>query len=100
MCGIALTVTRKPEGSLPGNIHAMTASLKHRGPDDEGYVLGDFRDGRCLAASGIDSVSPFKNDFPDIQAVQDHYVSITPLHLDLTNFDALQFLKDKLSINL
>jgi len=36
----------------------------------------------------------------DIQACQDHYVSISPLHLDLTNFDALQFLKDKLSINL
>jgi 5'-nucleotidase len=32
----------------------------------------------------------------DIQAVQDHYVSITPIHLDLTNYDALQFLKDRL----
>jgi 5'-nucleotidase len=32
----------------------------------------------------------------DIQAVQDHYVSITPIHLDLTNYDALQFLKNRL----
>jgi len=36
----------------------------------------------------------------DIQAVQDQYVSITPIHLDLTNYDALDFLKDKLSLNL
>ena len=33
----------------------------------------------------------------DIQAVQDNYVSITPIHLDLTNYDALKFLKDRLS---
>ena len=33
----------------------------------------------------------------DIQAVQDNYVSITPIHLDLTNYDALNFLKTRLS---
>ena len=33
----------------------------------------------------------------DIQAVQDHCISITPIHLDLTNYDALKFLKDRLS---
>lgn len=32
----------------------------------------------------------------DIQAVRDNYVSITPIHLDLTNFEALKFLKDRL----
>jgi 5'/3'-nucleotidase len=33
----------------------------------------------------------------DIQAVQDNYVSVTPIHLDLTNYDALKFLKNTLS---
>jgi 5'-nucleotidase len=33
----------------------------------------------------------------DIQAVQDNYVSITPIHLDLTNYDALKFLSAQLS---
>ena len=87
MCGITLTVTRKPEGSLPGNIHAMTASLKHRGPDDEGYVLGDFRDGRCRAASGMDSVSSFKNNFPDIRAVQDQGYTLALGHRRLSIID-------------
>jgi 5'/3'-nucleotidase len=36
----------------------------------------------------------------DIQAVQDNYVSITPIHLDLTNYDALIFLKNRLSIKI
>ncbi len=36
----------------------------------------------------------------DIQAVSDSYVSITPLHLDLTNYEAMDFLRDRLSINL
>ncbi|MBE0426458.1 MAG: 5'/3'-nucleotidase SurE [Nitrospirae bacterium] len=35
----------------------------------------------------------------DIQAVQDNYVSITPVHLDLTNYQALKFLKDRLSFD-
>jgi len=36
----------------------------------------------------------------DIQAVQDQFVSITPIHLDLTNYDALQYLKDTLGTTL
>jgi len=36
----------------------------------------------------------------DIQAVQDNCVSVTPIHLDLTNYDALKFLKDRLSLNI
>ena len=33
----------------------------------------------------------------DIQAVIEHSISITPLHLDLTNYDAFDFLKKRLS---
>ncbi len=33
----------------------------------------------------------------DIQAILDNYISITPIHLDLTNYDALNFLKERLS---
>jgi len=33
----------------------------------------------------------------DIQAIQDGYISITPIHLDLTNYEALKFLQSKLS---
>jgi 5'-nucleotidase len=36
----------------------------------------------------------------DIQAIEDNYISVTPLHLDLTNFEALDFLKERLSFHL
>jgi 5'-nucleotidase len=35
----------------------------------------------------------------DIQAVQDGYVSVTPIHLDLTNYEALTFLRERLSVS-
>jgi 5'-nucleotidase len=36
----------------------------------------------------------------DIQAVYDDYLSITPVHLDLTNYEALKFLKKRFSLNI
>ena len=36
----------------------------------------------------------------DIQAVQDNYVSVTPIHLDLTNYDALKFLKKRFLLHI
>lgn len=35
----------------------------------------------------------------DIQAVIDNYVSVTPIHLDLTNYEALEYLKKTWKIN-
>jgi len=35
----------------------------------------------------------------DIQAVIENRISITPLHLDLTNYDAFDFLKERLSLD-
>jgi len=34
----------------------------------------------------------------DIQAVYDNFISITPLHLDLTNYDALRSLQERLKL--
>jgi len=36
----------------------------------------------------------------DIQAVLDNYVSVTPIHLDLTNYDALNFLRNRFKIEI
>ncbi len=36
----------------------------------------------------------------DIQAIQDCHVSITPIHLDLTNYDALKFFKERFPFTL
>ena len=55
MCGIAGLVGRSPEalGPLP----AMTAALRHRGPDDEGYLFADSQRGTASAYAGTETVS-------------------------------------------
>lgn len=36
----------------------------------------------------------------DIQAIVDNYVSVTPIHLDLTNYEALKFLQNRFKIKI
>jgi asparagine synthase (glutamine-hydrolysing) len=54
MCGIAGIWQRK--GTLDvRTLGAMTRSLAHRGPDDEGYLLGRWGDGTACPRSGNDT---------------------------------------------
>jgi asparagine synthase (glutamine-hydrolysing) len=59
MCGIAgiygLRGRVRPEW-----IGTMTERLRHRGPDDEGYVLFDTATGACEEAKGNDTVEPLR----------------------------------------
>ena len=54
MCGIAGVAARDPR-ALSGLL-AMTRAQRHRGPDDEGYLLADSRRGRVHAYRGDDTV--------------------------------------------
>ena len=54
MCGIAGIAASDPESLRP--IEAMTRTLRHRGPDDEGYLLLDSRSGRSQAFGGDDTL--------------------------------------------
>ncbi len=54
MCGIA-GIAAPDRGALEP-IAAMTLALRHRGPDDEGYLLADSSQGRAQAFSGADTI--------------------------------------------
>jgi asparagine synthase (glutamine-hydrolysing) len=54
MCGIAGLSSPIADDLRP--IGAMTAALRHRGPDDEGYVFADSRSGRAWPFAGRDTV--------------------------------------------
>ncbi|HKZ42853.1 MAG TPA: asparagine synthase (glutamine-hydrolyzing), partial [Candidatus Hodarchaeales archaeon] len=56
MCGLCGVVTFN-NSLAQQHILSMNASLIHRGPDDEGYLLGDFNSGRSVQASGSDTPS-------------------------------------------
>src|SRR5688572_33138857 len=57
MCGIAGVVATRADDSVPAAVRAMTESLAHRGPDDEGYLSwpegGDVRVGRDLSDAPV-----------------------------------------------
>ena len=54
MCGITGVVSPRADSGVPAAVCAMTASLAHRGPDDEGYLSwaggGAVQIGRALPA--------------------------------------------------
>jgi asparagine synthase (glutamine-hydrolysing) len=53
MCGIVGVVTRDP--ALLRDIGCMTDAIRHRGPDDEGYLFADTATGRVVLGRGPDS---------------------------------------------
>ncbi|MBW8857774.1 MAG: hypothetical protein JF604_26375, partial [Bradyrhizobium sp.] len=68
MCGIAGVIGGGPE-SLRA-VRAMTSALRHRGPDDEGYLLADSRRRSARAYRGQDTVSEIA-DPPLPEAIPD-----------------------------
>jgi asparagine synthetase B (glutamine-hydrolysing) len=43
MCGIAGIVNKQGDGAIASNLYAMSQSLKHRGPDGEGFLLANIK---------------------------------------------------------
>jgi asparagine synthase (glutamine-hydrolysing) len=70
MCGIAgiYSFNYKNERQLP-HIIAMTRAMKHRGPDDEGYILLDGNN-RIHNLIGNDSPAIVINKFPDAKVAE------------------------------
>ncbi len=64
MCGILGILSIKPGGiDIQSAVRAVRA-LRHRGPDDEGYLLAESRSGRMLACRGEDTAGELR--MPDI----------------------------------
>jgi len=64
MCGIAGLYERRGRADL-GRLRAMADLLRHRGPDDEGYVLADPARGAWQAHGGPDTpVEVYRSGLP------------------------------------
>src|SRR4030042_7078878 len=70
MCGITAIITRELDTGLAESLQRMTEVLRHRGPDDEGYVLGDHETGAFQAASGEDSILEARSVHPEISSLR------------------------------
>jgi asparagine synthase (glutamine-hydrolysing) len=65
MCGIAgILFFDGPRHGLADKIQSMTALIRHRGPDDEGYCLIDTRANTYRLAAGDASIAPIRQEMP------------------------------------
>lgn len=64
MCGIAGCMDLAGRPISRGLIQAMADAIRHRGPDDEGYVLIDARTGTSQVFAGRDSPRAVRSSMP------------------------------------
>jgi len=68
MCGIAGFIDVAGHAIDPALLKRMTDSIRHRGPDDEGYVLIDQRSGYRKTYAGVDSPADVRQALPPFEA--------------------------------
>lgn len=66
MCGISGIYSLKADVVDQNLLKQMTDLIRHRGPDDEGYVLLKTGDGKAVYASGEDTISELKGEYPQL----------------------------------
>ncbi|MFL6623393.1 MAG: asparagine synthase (glutamine-hydrolyzing) [Sulfurifustis sp.] len=66
MCGIAGTVDLAGKAIDSAELLAMAEAIRHRGPDDEGYVIIDQASGGARSFSGSDSPASVRDLHPPL----------------------------------
>jgi asparagine synthase (glutamine-hydrolysing) len=74
MCGIfgIWNLDRKPVDV--NDLHLATTAIRHRGPDDEGYLLVDTREGRTRSCGGADT--DHRLSLPDLSQQKSQYFDL------------------------
>lgn len=75
MCGISgIFLFDGPRTGMANRIHRMTDTIRHRGPDDEGYALINSKTGVYQLAAGAESVQEIRDTLPLINELDhEHY---------------------------
>lgn len=70
MCGIAGIIDLNNKPVSASSLFTMTTTIKHRGPDDEGFLLGHIQKKSCEEFYGPDTLSSLKKNRKDIRTYQ------------------------------
>jgi asparagine synthase (glutamine-hydrolysing) len=70
MCGIAGWLNTSGKTVDANTVYRLTERIAHRGPDDEGYLFINRRNGLLSHYSGKDSPSEIKAAFPQIETAE------------------------------
>jgi asparagine synthase (glutamine-hydrolysing) len=90
MCGISgVFLVDGPRPGMASRIHHMTGTIRHRGPDDEGYCLINTRTAAYRLAAGAESVAEIRHTQPLIGELNQEHFDLALGHrrfaiLDLT----------------
>ena len=76
MCGITGLFSRSGAGIDLALLKKTTTTLRHRGPNDEGYLLVGASTGRCELRSGEDSIPAAKSSSPSVTAPADEPIAL------------------------
>jgi asparagine synthase (glutamine-hydrolysing) len=68
MCGITGIFSTDPRDIIPEILRGMTTSIRHRGPDDEGYVFINTITSRCEPRVGDDTIIELKGKMKYLSA--------------------------------
>lgn len=85
MCGINGVITAKPE--IKSKISKANNLLKHRGPDDEGYVIINPKSNEFTQYSGNDTINQLKNIYPTLHNIHNTNEEVIFAHRRLSIID-------------
>ncbi|MCF7809349.1 asparagine synthase (glutamine-hydrolyzing) [bacterium] len=97
MCGIYGIYNTDGRPVDPINIRIATDTLRHRGPDGEGYLLCNTQTGRLLSCSGKDTSPELK--LPDIDKANPEQSSLALGHRRLSIIDLSDAGHQPMSVN-
>ena len=84
MCGIS-GIYCSDRNIQPARIKGMTDSLRHRGPDDEGYVFLNLEQGKWIAYAGKHTISSLQ--LPPLEKQEDNTYNLALGHRRLSILD-------------
>jgi asparagine synthase (glutamine-hydrolysing) len=85
LCGINGILSNDPE--IKSSILHLNKLVRHRGPDDEGYVCVDTQTGSWVSFSGEDSIEQIRSTLPDISFADFHNFNLVFGHRRLSIID-------------
>lgn len=90
MCGIAGIVDLSGKPISVAILHKMASIIRHRGPDDEGYLIGNIDTGQVEPRSGVDTVHPVKKRLAHISDPVPFHTNLGLAHRRLSVIDVTE----------
>jgi len=87
MCGIVGIFSSDSSEVTPELLGRMTKTIRHRGPDDEGYVLINTSTGRCEPRAGDDTIAELRGTLKHLSASTEFTLDIALGHRRLSIID-------------